>query len=108
MPRLPYSLAKDGARLAVRVVPKAAASRILGVVEGESGPALKVAVHAPPVEGKANEALLRLLADALSLPRTALTLALGTARRQKLVHIGGEPARLAPLLEEGLRPWLHG
>jgi uncharacterized protein (TIGR00251 family) len=105
--RLPYSLSKDGAQLSVRVVPKSAASRILGLVEDARGAALKVAVHAPPAGGKANEAVLRLLADALALPRSAFSLALGAADRRKLVRIGGDPATVATHLAQGLRPWLH-
>ena len=107
MAAAPYSLSKDGARLSVRVVPKSAHSRILGLVEDGRGSALKVALHAPPADGEANEALLRLLAGALRLPRSAFSLVLGAADRRKLVRIGGDPAALEPRLVEGLRPWLH-
>jgi uncharacterized protein len=101
-PDLPFAVARDGMRLAIRLVPKSATSRILGLVDG----ALKVAVHAAPEDGKANDALLRLLAQSLRLPRRDLTLAMGATQRKKLVHIAGDPARLAPLLAEALEPWL--
>ena len=106
---LPFTLAVDGARLAVRVVPKSSAARIVGLVADSGGAsALKIALHAPPENGKANVALLRLLADTLRLPLSALTLAHGAAQRRKLVHIGGDPVRLKSLLEAKLAPWLHG
>ena len=103
---LPFSAARDGVRLAVRLAPKSAADRILGLVDDAGGPALKVAVRAAPHDGAANEALLRLLADLLRLPRRDITLALGASQRRKLVHIAGDPARLERLILETLEPWL--
>jgi uncharacterized protein YggU (UPF0235/DUF167 family) len=105
---LPFAAAADGVRLAVRLTPKASAARIIGLIEdGAGGMALKVAVTAAPEAGKANDALLALLAKTLGLKRRDLTLALGAADRRKLVHIAGDPAALAHHLEEGLRPWLR-
>ena len=54
---------------------------------GRHGDALKIRLAAPPVDGKANEALLRYLADALKLPRAAVTLKSGQSSRRKLVEI---------------------
>jgi len=102
----PFAAARDGVRLSVRLLPKAAASRIIGLVDTEAGVALKISVSAPPVDGKANEALLRLLAEALHLPRRDFTLTLGAADRRKLVHVSGDPLRLMPHFEEKLLPWL--
>jgi len=105
---LPFAAARGGVRLAVRLVPKAKADRILGLAEEADGAvALKIAVHAPPQEGRANEALLRFLAQVLRVKRSDLTLVLGAADRRKLVHIAGEPAALMMRLEEELRTWLR-
>jgi hypothetical protein len=105
--KLPFAAAPGGVRLAVRLSPKASAGRILGLIEdGAGGVALKVAVTAPPEAGKANDALLALLAKALGLKRRDLSLQLGAADRRKLVHIAGDPAVLAATLEEKLGPWL--
>ena len=104
---LPFSAARDGLRLAVRLVPKSAADRVMGVAAEEDGRAsLKVAVRAAPHEGEANEALLRFVAGLLKLPRRDVSLALGATQRRKLVHIAGDPARLERLLSETLAPWL--
>ena len=106
-PRLPFAAAPGGVRLQVRLTPKASADRIQGVVEEADGRrALKVAVTAPPEAGKANDALLALLARVLRVKRRDLSLALGAADRRKLVLIAGDPAGLAAQLEEALAPWL--
>jgi len=104
---VPFAAAPDGVRLAVRLAPKAAASRIVGLIEdGSGGVALKVAVTAPPEAGKANDALLALLAKTLGLKRRDIQLVLGAADRRKLLHIAGDPAALAAQLTERLGPWL--
>lgn len=53
------------------------------------GEALKVRLAAPPVDGAANEALMILLADALDVPRRAVTLVAGASSRSKLVQVDG-------------------
>jgi uncharacterized protein len=84
-------------RLAVRLTPKAGASRILGLAEeAGGGRVLKAAVTAPPEDGKANAALIELLARALNVPRRAVRVASGAASRRKLVDIEGDPAELTP------------
>ncbi len=56
---------------------------------GLHGDALKIRLAAPPVDGKANEALLRFLADALSLPKSAVSLKSGQTSRRKVLEIRG-------------------
>ena len=85
---LPFSAARSGVNLAVRVTPKAAVSRVLGLVEESSGGvSLKLAIHAPPEDGKANDAILGLLAEALGCPKSALTLVRGATARDKVVQV---------------------
>lgn len=71
--------------LAVKAIPNAPRSAVVGWL----GDALKVKVHAPPVEGRANEALCEFLADELGLPRRAVTVLRGDTSRQKVVRIEG-------------------
>lgn len=74
-----------GVRFSVRVQPRASRSEVCGV----HGEALKVRLAAPPVDGAANEALMILLADALDVPRRAVTLVAGASSRSKLVQVDG-------------------
>ncbi len=106
-PRLPYAVVQDGVRLAIRLVPKASASRLIGLIEdGHGGWAIKAAVTAPPVEGEANAALIRLLAQQLGLKPRDLQIASGAQSRSKVVEIRGDPVALRPLILERLSPWL--
>lgn len=75
----------DSCRLTVRIQPGAALDRVDGVVDG----VLRVRVAARPVEGAANEALLRLLTRELGLARRQLDLRAGTRSRSKVVEILG-------------------
>lgn len=72
-------------RVRIRLTPRGGADRVDGVADG----VLRVRVAAPPVDGAANRALLRLLADELGVPRGAVTLASGDTSRVKVVEIGG-------------------
>jgi uncharacterized protein (TIGR00251 family) len=72
-------------RFTVRVVPRASRSRIAGEHEG----ALRVRVAAPPVEGAANEELVRTLAKELKVPLRAVEIMSGHASRLKQVRVSG-------------------
>ena len=71
--------------LAVKAIPNAPRSEVVGWL----GDALKVKVHAPPLEGRANEALCEFLADTLDLPRRSVTVVRGDTSRQKIIRIAG-------------------
>lgn len=79
----------EGVTLSVRVKPRAARSKLLGLRDG----ALEVAVAAPPVDGEANAELVRTLASAFGLPRAGVQIAVGKNGRRKTVRLAG--ARLA-------------
>lgn len=74
-----------GLSFAVRVAPRASRDRL----EGVEGGVLKVRLCAPPVDGQANDALLRLVAKALGLPRRDVTLASGARSRDKRLLVAG-------------------
>jgi uncharacterized protein (TIGR00251 family) len=74
-----------GVLLPVRAVPRASKNEILGI----HGDALKIRLQAPPVDGKANEALIRFLSDTLDIPRSQLSIASGETGRNKSVLIAG-------------------
>lgn len=56
---------------------------------GLHGDALKIRLAAPPVDGKANEALIRFLADTLGIPRSDITLKSGHSARRKVIEVTG-------------------
>ena len=74
-----------GVTFTVRVQPRARRNAIVG----EFGDALKVALAAPPVDGKANAACIRLFAEALNLPRASVAVASGHASRNKVIRVRG-------------------
>ncbi|MBI3452709.1 MAG: DUF167 domain-containing protein [Rhodospirillales bacterium] len=101
--RLPLSAVADGVVVVVKLAPKSHREGIEGVATepGARGPeaALKIRVAAPPEDGKANAALLALLAREWGVPRRALTLIAGATQRLKRVHVRGDPAALLRDLE---------
>lgn len=78
------------ARLAVRLTPGASADRIDGWdADADGRSVLKVRVRARPVEGEANAALLKLLAKALGVPKSAVSLDRGGQSRTKMISVIG-------------------
>jgi uncharacterized protein (TIGR00251 family) len=78
------------ARLAIKLTPGASADRVEGWgVDTDGRPVLKVRVRARPVEGEANEALIKLLAKTLGVPRSSVVLARGGQSRLKMIAVDG-------------------
>ena len=74
-----------GIRLRVRVQPRASRTEIAG----PHGNAVKVRLAAPPVDGAANEALARLIARHLGVPRSAVRIESGATSRSKILEVDG-------------------
>jgi uncharacterized protein (TIGR00251 family) len=86
-------------RFAVRLTPRSAVERVDDVVDG----VLKVRVMAPAVEGAANNALIRLLAEEVGVARRDVRIVAGATSRQKLVVIDGVEAETIVARWPGLR-----
>ena len=71
--------------IAIKAIPNAPRNQVVGWL----GDALKIKVHAPALEGRANDELRDVLADALGLPRRAVTVISGEKSRQKRLRIDG-------------------
>jgi uncharacterized protein len=100
----PFSAVANGVRTRLRVQPRARRNRVDGLVaEADGGVALKVAVTEAPEDGKANAAVIALLAKAWGHPKSAFAVVAGAADRRKIIHLQGDPARLMQALE----PWLQ-
>ena len=76
----------DGCTVSVRVHPGARKNGVTGVHAG----AVKIALTAPPVDGRANEALISFFADALRVPRARIAIVAGTSSRAKTIRITGK------------------
>ncbi len=74
-----------GATFAIKVHPRAKKNAITG----EVGDALKVALTAPPVDGKANAACIEFFAKLLKVPRASVSIASGETSRNKVVRVAG-------------------
>ena len=91
---------KDGVVLTVKAVPRAAKSEIAGVDDEW----LRVRIKAPPVDGKANEALVKFFAEFFSLPKGAVSIISGDTARLKRVKISGVTAGKAFLAIPAVTP----
>ena len=96
MPDGPLTPARDGLKLSVRLTPRAQADRVLGVAATAEGKrVVRASVTAPPEDGRANEALLQLLARVWQLSRRDLAIVAGTTSRHKTVSVAGDPGQLS-------------
>jgi uncharacterized protein (TIGR00251 family) len=80
-----FQITGDGMVLNIRVVPRASKTEVQGVL----GDALKIRLQAPPVDGKANAALVKFLADTLDIAKSSIVLLSGETGRTKRVLIRG-------------------
>ena len=102
----PLTLGPRGLTLALRVQPGAGRDQVLGLVSDAAGAlTVKVKVAAPADEGRANAAVLALLAKALDLPKSALSVVRGERDRNKVVALAGDPAVLEPRVRAWLAQW---
>src|SRR3954466_8859167 len=82
---IPIHEGAKGITFAIKVHPRARKQAITGVV----GDALKLALTVPPVEGKANQAVIEFFADLFAIPRSSVTTARGETSRNKVIRIAG-------------------
>ena len=94
---LELTAVRGGTRLRLRVTPGAKQTTIVGV----HGGALKLSVAAAPERGKANRAVVALLARALGLPSSAVTITAGESSKDKVAEIALAPAAVRSRLLRG-------
>jgi len=82
---IPVQESARGITFAVKVHPRARKNAITGTM----GDALKLALTAPPVEGRANQAVIEFFADLFQIPRSSVTIASGETSRNKVVRVSG-------------------
>ncbi len=91
---LPWRTGKGCVIVRVRVSPKSSKDTIDGVEPTSDGPALRVRVRAVPADGEANQAVGRLLADWLGVPKSSVSVVSGHRSRVKSLEIAGDAADL--------------
>jgi uncharacterized protein (TIGR00251 family) len=97
----------SGVAVALRVTPNAARERIEGIATDADGNAyLKIAVTVPPENGKANAAVIKLIAKDLRLPKSALSIANGAQARRKTLVIAGDANDLQIKLNAKITEWI--
>jgi uncharacterized protein len=85
---IPIKVTDDAVTFAVRVHPRAKKNTATGMV----GDAMKLSVTAPPVDSRANDAVIKFFAAALRLPQSSITIAAGQSSRNKVVRIATKNA----------------
>ncbi|AZO52188.1 MULTISPECIES: DUF167 domain-containing protein [unclassified Mesorhizobium] len=96
----PYRIRENGVDLFVRLTPKSSVDRLEGVETSADGRShLKARVRAMPENGAANQALEKLVAKALGVPASSVSVVAGGTARLKTLRISGEPAALARSVE---------
>jgi uncharacterized protein YggU (UPF0235/DUF167 family) len=86
----------NGIVVAVRAQPRARREGVQDVVNDAAGrPRLRIAVTAPPEDGRATKAVCAVLASALAVPVSRVTVLSGAAAREKLLHVAGSAEALA-------------
>jgi uncharacterized protein len=96
----PFRLRADGIDLFIRLTPKSSGDRFEGVETSADGRShLKARVRAVPENGAANAALERLVAKALGVPVSAVSVIAGGTARLKTLRVAGDPAELARRVE---------
>ena len=93
--RLELTPVAGGTRMRLRVKPGARKNAIVGV----HGGALKLAVAAAPEKGRANRAVVLLLADAFGLPSPAVTITAGDTSQDKVAEIALDPAAIRVIVD---------
>jgi uncharacterized protein len=78
---------REGATLAVRVVPRASRTGVAGVFGDGANAALRIALAAPPIEGKANAELIAYIADVLEIARSRVEVVAGKQSKNKIVRV---------------------
>lgn len=101
---MPFQVVGDHIRIAVRLTPNAGRDGIDGAETGADGePMLKARVTAVPEKGKANKALIELLAKQLKMPKSSISVISGETARKKILRIDGDTEDVKARLESLLK-----
>ena len=101
---MPFTKTTSGVTIRIKLAPKAARNALVRLDKKADGTViLRASVTAVPEKGKANAALIKLLASKLGLPKSSISLIAGETSRHKTLSIKGEPDELTETLNAKLR-----
>jgi len=99
--QVPYSVTAQGLRVFIRLTPKGSRNKIDGLAaEADGGMVLKASVTAVPEDGKANAALIKMLAKEWRVAKSDFEIVAGATDRRKTVLISGDGAEMAARLDQ--------
>ena len=84
--KIPYKKTKNGITIEIKVEPRASKKGIAGVMDNNI---LKVKLSAPPVEGAANEELIKIIAEATGIKKSSIRIIRGLSSKNKVIEISG-------------------
>jgi uncharacterized protein (TIGR00251 family) len=100
---IPVRGTREGAKFNVRITPRASRTAITGLIGEGDDAVMKIALQAPPVDGRANDALIEFLSELLRTPRSTIEIAGGEHARNKIIRVRGrQAAEILPLLEKAV------
>ncbi|MEC4677085.1 MAG: DUF167 domain-containing protein [Nitrospirota bacterium] len=83
--KIPYKKTRDGILIEVKVEPRSSGKKITGVIDN----VLKVKLTAPPVDGAANEQLIRIISEATGIKKSGIRIIRGLSSKRKVIEIKG-------------------
>ncbi len=89
-----------GLLITARVTPKASRNAVAGAMATPDGQALKISVTAPPDKGKANAAVIALLAKTFGVAKSSVAVIVGETDRRKTIRVTGDPASLTAIAQQ--------
>ncbi len=95
---MPWKTTDDGLIVAIRLTPKGGRDRLDEIIETDTGNYIKARVSAPPVDGAANKALIKLLSKIFGVPKSKIRFISGETSRIKRISIEGDPTQLTETL----------
>lgn len=97
---MPWKSTDNGLTIAVRLTPKGGRDRLDEIIKTDTGNYIKARVSAPPVDGAANTALIKLLSKSLGTPKSKIRFISGETSRIKRIFIESDPAKLIKTLRQ--------
>ena len=95
-----YRIVDNGVNLSIKVQPKSKKPGIFGYIQSKNGLALKVSVSEIAEDGKANQAVIKMIANKIEISASNISIIIGYTSRDKVIHIIGDIEKLLLIIEK--------